>query len=182
MGHRMRAWRGGVFATAMALAPLPAGLALADLRVGFVEGAPTDRFTVENIGACPAPRVEVTIDLADTAAGLYFDTTSAGAGVQVYQPLRIARGADLVETAPEILDGQTALSATLVGLAPGETVVFTIDVDDSQTAGPRGRTQIDGSEIAGAAAHAVFDGFDAPETARFGPDGRALIAAPGCVS
>lgn len=169
-----------VFAAAAAAAV--GGSAHADLSVRFVESAPTDRFEIENTGLCPIGRLTVTIDLAGSAAGLLFDTTGAGAGVQVFQPLRIAQGEERVERLAEIADGDQILSASLTGLSPGEAVVLTIDVDDTLAAGPRGQTQIAGSEIEGAAALISFEDADIPGAAAFAADGRALIAAPGCVS
>ena len=60
----------------------------ADITVRFDEGAPKDRFSITNQGACPLGEVAVTLDLGASAAGLIFDVTSLGAGVSVFQPLK----------------------------------------------------------------------------------------------
>lgn len=173
---------GWILAGALLGSTAIAGSALADLRVNFVEGAPTDRFVIANAGPCPVGPATVTIDLARSAAGLYVDTTAQGAGVQVFQPLKVARGGEWVAAAPAVADGDQILTTKLTGLPPGAAVTLTLDIDDSLASGPRGQTQIAGSEIEGAAVMVSYDDVGVPGGAPFGADGVALIAAPGCVS
>ncbi|QJF52755.1 aggregation factor core [Roseobacter ponti] len=120
---------------------------LADIAVRFTESAPKDRFVIENTGNC-ALSGQVTLDLNGSAGGLIFDVTGNGAGVQVYQPFELVVGGDALTGLPEVRDGDQALVLEVRGLAPGETIAFTIDVDD--TASARG-TMVSGSEITGAA-------------------------------
>lgn len=121
--------------------------AAADLKMQFSEGAPKDRFTLTNIGGCALPAMTVTLDLGAAPAGLIFDTTASGAGVEVFQPFELVAGAELLSTTPAVVDGDAAIVLPLRGLAAGESLAFTIDVDD--TGGAREIT-VSGSEIAGA--------------------------------
>lgn len=149
----------------------------ADLVVSFIEGAPKDRFVFEMVGACATGPASLEIDLAGSNAGLIFDVTEAGAGVEVFQPFELVAGADRVTGTSPVLDGSQDLSLDVSGLEPGAQVAFTIDVDD--TIGAREIT-VSGAEIAGAEARLVVDG-QAYEAA-FGPDARARITFASCLS
>ena len=127
-----------------ALMPVPA---FADLLVRFDEGAPKDRFTLTQTGGCPLGPSEITIDLSGSAAGLIFDVTSDGAGVEVFQPFELTAGAAQIATLPVVTDGDTKLTLSITSLPDDESVAFTIDVDD--TLGSRAITVSD-SEITGA--------------------------------
>ncbi len=158
--------------TLLAFCVLPA-IAAANVIVRFDEGAPKDRFTVENSGACDLGPATVNIDLSESAGGLYFDTTDAGAGVQVFQPLEITAGADALSRIPVVKDGDTQIGLALRGLEAGQVVSFTIDVDDTLRHSARGQTQITGAEIAGGTvflqangAHKAMAVFDNTNTAR----------------
>lgn len=150
------------------LALLGATAAQADLAVRFSEGAPKDRFTLTNTGDCALPAGKVTVDLGTAPAGLIFDVTAAGAGVEVFQPFDVVAGSDALRGLPKVLDGDSAVTLDIKGLAKGQSIAFTIDVDD--TGGGREIT-VNGSEIAGASIKAAFDGaktmgtFDSSATA-----------------
>lgn len=160
-------------ATAATLLIATALPAFADIEVRFVEGAPTDRFDIVNTAACATGPAQITIDLAGSAAGLIFDTTGAGAGVQVFQPFRLTAGAAFVQGVPKVLDGDQTVTVQLADLPPGQTVSFTIDVDD--TIGQREITVSD-AEITGAAA------TDGQSTGRFDQTARAVIPRAACLS
>ncbi len=81
----------------------------ADLRVTFDEGAPKDRFTLTNAGGCVMPAGVVTLNLATAPAGLIFDVTAQGAGVEVFQPFELVAGASLLEDTPVVTDGDAAI-------------------------------------------------------------------------
>lgn len=147
--------------------------ASADVVVTFAEGAPKDRFTVEMTGNCALGAEDVVIDLSGSTAGLVFDVTGAGAGVEVYQPFEVVSGQDLLSSQPVVRDGDQRVVLPLSGLPAGQTVAFTIDVDD--TAGQREIT-VSGSEIAGATVRVA--GLSAP----FGPDAVARLATEDCLS
>lgn len=162
---------------AVALTAVLSTPALADIRVDFDEGAPVDRFTIRNTGACPLGPATVTIDLSGSAGGLIFDVTGAGAGIQVFQPFRVVVGEALLTGLPEVSDGDTSIVLPLRGLESGAQVAFTIDVDD--TVSSYG-TMIAGSEIEGATLR-IDTGNGAMEGA-FGRDSRAAVAVASCVS
>lgn len=132
---------------AFAAVLLSASPAFADLEVRFQEGAPKDRFTLTNPGTCALGPMEVTIDLAGSSAGLVFDVTGEGAGVEVFQPFELVSGQEYVAAHSVVSDGDNAVMLRLLGLAAGAGVAFTIDVDD--TIGAREIT-VSRSEIAGA--------------------------------
>lgn len=51
------------------------GAAQANILVTFDEGAPKDRFTIENTGACAVSSGEILLDLAPSNGQLIFDVT-----------------------------------------------------------------------------------------------------------
>lgn len=159
---------------ALAAFTLPAS---ADINVRFLEGAPTDRFVFEAMGTCALQDVTLTIDLSGSTAGLIFDTTPAGAGVEVFQPFTLVAGADLVTATSGVVDGDQRLSLYVAQLDPGAQIAFTIDVDD--TIGAREIT-VSGSEIAGATAQLQIGAevLSAP----FTTNATARIAHNGCTS
>ena len=151
--------------------------ALADIRVDFDEGAPKDRFTILNDGACALEGATVTVDLGGSAGRLIFDVTGSGAGIQVFQPFEAVSGADLLTALPTVSDGDTAVSLTLRSLASGERVAFTIDVDDT-TSGYG--IMVSGSEITGAGVRVATG--DTTVEGRFGTDAVARVALSTCTS
>lgn len=161
-----------VLCLAMCLAAFPAA---ADLRVRFIEGAPKDRFVITNEARCAVLQSEFVVDLAGSAAGLIFDVTGEGAGVQVFQPFELLDGAAALNAIPKVSDGDTRLSLSIRSLAPGAQIAFTIDVDD--TLGPRGITVSD-AEIAGATVRLVSGGVTRSGT--FSPRSEAVVKTPAC--
>ena len=159
------------------LALLTATAAQADLTVSFREGAPKDRFTLTNTSDCALPRGSVTVDLGTAPAGLIFDVTASGAGVEVFQPFDVVAGADALRSLPRVADGDSAITLDMNGLAPGQSIAFTIDVDD--TGGGREIT-VNGSEIAGATIKATLDGDTSKGT--FDNSAKASTATPPCQS
>lgn len=151
--------------------------AAADIRVAFDEGAPVDRFTILNTGACPLGAAVVTIDLAESAGRLIFDVTGAGAGIEVFQPFRVVAGGASLSGLPTVSDGDRAVALGIRSLGAGERVAFTIDVDDTTSA--RG-IMVAGSEIVGASVR-VAAGGDVAE-GRFGTDSTAQVGLGGCTS
>lgn len=132
---------------ALVAIPMLSSPALADVEVIFSEGAPKDRFTITNTGACDLGPMDVTIDLAGSSAGLVFDVTGQGAGVEVFQPFELVSGNALLSAIPIVRDGDNALTLALTSLGQGQSLAFTIDVDD--TIGAREIT-VSRAEIRGA--------------------------------
>jgi len=151
--------------------------ATADVLVEFDEGAPKDRFTVTGLGECMTGPADVTIDLSGSAAGLIFDVTGEGAGVQVFQPFEASSSGDALLGATEVRDGDTEITLRLRDIASGTSVSFTIDVDD--TTGGREIT-VSGSEIIGASVRVLNE--QGEFEARFSEDGTALVTVDGCMS
>ena len=133
-----------ILATLVALTSTPA---LAELSVTFREGAPKDRFIVQNTGACDLGPATLAIDLSNTNGKLIFDVTAAGAGVEVFQPLEVVTGASALSSVPSVRDGDSVLELQIETLAANSEIVLTVDVDD--TIGAREIT-VNGSEFEGA--------------------------------
>ena len=133
--------------TIIAAAILFASAAQADILVRFDEGAPKDRFTITRTGTCDLGAAKVTVDLSTSPHGLIFDVTGAGQGVEVFQPFELVTGASLLSTQPSVQDGDQVIALPLSALDQGQSIAFTIDVDD--TGGGREITVSD-AEIAGA--------------------------------
>lgn len=166
-------FRPHAIATAIALftvTPLYAGI-----QVRFVEGAPKDRFVLENVGGCDVVSSTLNIDLSPSAGRLIFDVSEAGAGVEVFQPLELVDGANALRQLPSVVDGQTSIELEIATLAAGENLAFTIDVDD--TIGQREIT-VSGSEIVGATV-SYTNGSDR-STAVFSSDALANVTIPDC--
>lgn len=151
------------------LTALPSA-AIADLTVSFRDGAPKDRFTLSYDGACALDQLDVQIDLGTAPAGLIFDTTGAGAGVEVFQPLEWVAG---TARTSQVTDGDTILSVSLDGVEPGASWAFTTDIDDTTSAR---QITVDGSEMAGAILRAEG------QTAVFDGSGAATVKLQNCIS
>lgn len=151
--------------------------ALAELHVRFDEGAPKDRFTVTNVGACDLGASAVTIDLSGSPYGLIFDVTGKGAGVQVFQPFELTSGAANLTALPQVSDGDNQVTLNLRKFPSGASVSFTIDVDD--TVNSREIT-VSNTEIAGAAVIARTGSQMARGT--FGENAKAEVKLASCAS
>ncbi len=162
-------------ATSLFSCLLIASTAQADLRVSFDEGAPKDRFRIENIGLCAVSNASVMVDLSTSQGGLIFDVTSQGEGVEVFQPFELVEGAKALGGVPIVTDGQTEVRLDIVSLAPSEAIAFTIDVDD--TRGQRAIT-VSGSEIEGAVVS--YSDAQAKESAMFSTLSEAEVRLPNC--
>lgn len=129
-------------------------VASADIQVKFDEGAPKDRFTISNLSGCTIDKGDFVIDLSKSTAGLIFDTTNQGAGVEVFQPFEITSGSAFLSNLPRVSDGDNQVKLSFVDFRKGEKISFTVDVDD--TIGQREIT-VSGSEISGAGVSLVTD-------------------------
>jgi hypothetical protein len=152
-----------------------AGPATADIGVRFIEGAPKDRFEITNQAPCPLVQTDVVLDLRGSAAGLIFDVTGAGAGVEVFQPFELVAGADALAAHPEVVDGDRQVVVSIRRLASQGRIAFTLDVDDTLDA--RGIT-VSGAEIAGAIVRVVAEGGTA--SASFSRLGEVVLNTPSC--
>lgn len=146
---------------------LAATPAAADLSVAFREGAPKDRFVLTNTGSCAIERATVAIDLRGSQGNLIFDTTRAGAGVEVFQPFEVVSGAKFLENIPDVTDGQQLVTLQMRDFAAGAEIVITTDLDD--TGGAREIT-VNGSELAGAQISVVSQNASSEATFGARPD------------
>ncbi len=162
-------------ATAASL--LVAGIASADVTVRFVESAPKDRFEFENTGDCPLTDLQVAIDLTDSAGKLIFDTTGAGAGVEVFQPFEVRAGK--LSLLGQVRDGDTQLQINIAQLATGERASFTIDVDDTLRNSALGNIRVAGSEIARGQVSLSIEG-EQEVNSLFSDRGVATVNLSGC--
>ena len=153
----------------------------ADVTVAFVEGAPKDRFVIENAGQCATAPSIFEIDLTASTAGLIFDTTEAGAGVEVFQPVEVVAGADMVIDLAQPGDGDQTLSVSLKSLPPGGEIIITLDLDDMIASGTSRPTMVTGSEIKGIAVR-LTQQTDATAMANFTDSVQVSIPVAGCLS
>ena len=166
--------------TLFTLLMLTATPALANIEASFIESAPKDTFRFTNISACDLGPATLTVDLADSAAGLIFDTTGNGAGVEVFQPYQTVAGAEMLTNISPVNDGDTKITLTVSGLKPNQSIAFTIDVDDTLRNSERGQIQVSGSEIAGATVSVATTATQ--EIAAFDTTSSALIKTVNCTS
>lgn len=146
-----------------------------DMVVSFDEGAPKDLFTFMNIGDCTIKAANVKLDLSTSTAGLILDVAESGKGVEVFQPLEITSGTSSLLTIPNPKDGDSQLTLEIDELEPGQSISFTIDVDD--TLGGREIT-VSGAEIAGATVNFVQAGKMV--SSAFGTNARTRIELEAC--
>lgn len=158
-------------------AALCAGPSLADVRVQFLEGAPKDKFVITNEGTCELGPAELVIDFSASNAGLIFDVTDAGAGVEVFQPFEVTDGADLLTRLPSISDGDQVASLSISAIGAGRKIAFTIDVDN--TKGAREIT-VSHDEIEGATVSLTAQGKKA--VAVMGTNAEVVLSTGVCVS
>jgi len=153
----------------------------ANIEVRFVESAPKDSFIIKNIGACTLNEVKFEIDLASSTGKLIFDTTAAGAGVEVFQPFEVKSGELTLASASAVSDGDKSLSVNVATLSKDDSVSFTIDVDDTLPKSSLGQIRVTGSEIQGATV-SVDTNENSAEVivAAFDDNGLALIKLPSC--
>ncbi len=147
----------------------------AELKMHFVEGAPKDQFQIENASLCELSGGTLRLDLASSAGALVFDVSNSGAGVEVFQPFEIVLGRDVLVNEPSVMDGQNFINFNIDTFAPGERLIFTIDVDD--TLGGREIT-VSGAEIAGATISHLYEG--SLTTTTFLADASANLAMTSC--
>ncbi len=157
-------------------AALLAQPAFADITVRFVESAPKDRFVITS-DTCPLANVDVLIDLTGSAGALIFDVTSAGAGVEVFQPVEVQAGA---ATAMPVVDGDQQLSFTINDLRADMDVIISADLDDVLTDSSLGQIRVAGSELDGATVRMTIAGES--QTSVFEGGTNTVTVAHDCLS
>ncbi len=127
---------------ALSLAPLTAS---AEISFSFIEGAPKDRFVIVN-NHCNLASAALTIDLTTSTAGLIFDVTAEGEGVEVFQPVEIETGSAIL---PVVADGAQMLDIQLGEFSIGDTLTISADLDDTLDQSDLGQIRVAGGEIEG---------------------------------
>lgn len=120
------------------------------VTVSFGESAPRDRMTIVNDASASVTLSLIEIDLSNSAGGVIFDTLDGGAGVEVFQDFQVESGEAALTSEPVVDDGANQLSLSFDSFEPGESFVFSIDVDDQLTDSDLGQIQVSGAELAGA--------------------------------
>lgn len=166
--------------TALTLLALIATPAMANIEVLFDEGAPKDQFTFTNTSGCALEAAVITLDLSESNAGLIFDTTGEGAGVEVFQPFEAVSGADVLGEVAPVKDGDNRIELSVTGLAAGASVAFTIDVDDTLRHSALGQIQVTDAEIAGASVTVAMAGEF--KIGVFDNTSRAVVRVARCTS
>ncbi len=151
-----------------------ASISSADISIRFIEGAPKDRFVIQNSGNCDFQDFDVLLDLSSSAAGLIFDTTSQGAGVEVFQPMEIVAGQSFLGEFDAPTDGDNKFNIPFKTLPKGAEMAFTIDVDDTLKNSASGQIIVRGQEIEGATVSV------GNAVAAFDRSSRAQVAVPTC--
>lgn len=152
-------------------------LSQAHIEIHFQESAPKDIFSLENLSKCTLQNILLEIDLEGSLGRLIFDTTASGAGVEVFQPFEVRQGSMALTSSAQVADGDTALSVRIDQIMAGETVSFTIDVDDTLAIGELGNIRVTGSEIEGATARLKAMSEESLE-ATFSNNARAILELP----
>lgn len=156
------------------------GQAAAELQVRYFEGAPKDRFVIENLSGCALGEFSLEIDLRPSAGGLIFDTELDGAGINVAQPFELVAGGGQLAGRSEVGDGEQTLMLRFAGLERGAPVIFTIDLDDTLPSGST-QTMVQGDEMIGAVVRFQAKGLS-PLEGLFDATSQAILPVSACVS
>lgn len=151
----------------------------ANMEIAFVESAPKDWFSLTNSGECVLEKISMTLDLSSSAGKLIFDTSSAGDGVEVFQPFETREGTVQLTSAETVLDGENRLSVYVDTLTPGQSVSFTIDVDDTLPKSELGNIRISDSEMAGGMV-SLSVGELPTATGTFNSQAQITLPSPAC--
>jgi hypothetical protein len=161
---------------ALAATLLLSAPAFADINLRFVEGAPKDRFIIQN-AACALSQVDVLIDLSGSAGALIFDVTAAGAGVEVFQPVEVQSRS---VTAKPVTDGDQQLSLTIDAFEAGSELIISADLDDVLSDSALGQIRVTGNELAGTMLRITIDGQS--QQATFSASSNAVSIPHACTS
>lgn len=156
-----------------------AATATADINITFVESAPKDWFSISNSGGCTIGEIVATFDLRETSGKLIFDTTAAGAGVEVFQPFAVRQGNISLVNTERVEDGATSLTVLVKSLEPGTQASFTIDVDDTLKDSELGMIRVTDAEISGGAVSLNIDQTTVVK-GRFDANGEISLTSPDC--
>lgn len=152
----------------------------------FSESAPRDYFRFTNLSADTWQVKTITINLADSAGRLIFDTRQGGDGVEVFQPYKTESGSATLAKVTQPGDGATTMELAFSEFSPQQRFGFSIDVDDTLKKSSLGQIRVTGSELSGAELIVTFTSTDPslpkPVTLKgmYGDTNIARIANKGC--
>ena len=116
----------------------------------FYEGAPRDRFVIENNSSDKLSIESATVTLKGSKGKLIFDTIDGGKGVEVFQQFRSEESSAMLASKPQLKDGADTLALKFEHFDPKETYRFSLDVDDQLTNSELGQIRVSSSEMNGA--------------------------------
>ena len=155
-----------------------------EIDAQFIEGAPRDRFIIQNNSQGDLNIESLILSLKDTRGKLIFDTVDGGKGVEVFQQFRSEENWEesLAKLAanPNLKDGADTLEINFAHFKPKQSYRFSLDVDDQLTNSELGQIRVSGSEMAGAGLNFVLrdqNGKRFTRTARFDNNSRARLSA-----
>jgi hypothetical protein len=165
-----------VQAAMICLCPVVAQGQTARLEVLVEDAAVLDVIVLRNIEACGPVSGLLRVDFGPSSGRVLIDTEYGGGGTQdPWTPVVRAGPARLMPVA----DGARALDLLVAGLAPGEEVIVTLDIDSEGEAARAGRIVATGAEIAGARGVFTPDTVGAGALAgTFDATGTAVLAGP----
>ena len=120
-----------------------------------------DRFEITFQGGAPGTRLtELSIETDKQGDGLtigdcLFDTAPGGLGAYGSDPLSVVSRDGIDSVAFSVADGGQSLVLTFAGFDPGDTLVFTVDVDEMGFLGPNAVAE--GNEFEGSRLAATFE-------------------------
>lgn len=121
-----------------------------NIHARFIEGAPRDRFVIENKSTAGLEIASLELDLRPSAGRLIFDTENGGDGVEVFQLFRTENGDARLAAQPAIKDGDDRMALSFSKFGTGQRYQFSIDVDDRLTNSDLGQIRVSGGEMQGA--------------------------------
>jgi len=125
------------------------------IEAKFYEGAPRDRFIIENNSSDKLRIESATVTLKGSKGRLIFDTIDGGKGVEVFQQFRSEESSAMLASKPQLKDGADTLALEFAHFEPNETYRFSLDVDDQLTNSELGQIRVSSSEMMGAQIHYV---------------------------
>jgi len=121
-----------------------------NIHARFIEGAPRDRFIIENKSKAGMEIASLELNLQPSTGRLIFDTESGGSGVEVFQLYRGETSDAALAKAPNVRDGDDRLDLAFATFSAGQKYQFSIDIDDRLANSDLGQIRVSGGEMQGA--------------------------------
>jgi hypothetical protein len=172
----MRATLTALMASCFCAAAAWADSGAAVLEVFVEDAAMLDVIVLRNVEACGPISGLFRVDFGPSEGQVVIDTEYGGAGTQdPWTPVIRSGPARLMP----VEDGARVLDLMVAGLAPGEQVVVTLDIDNERGLSRAERIVATGADIAGGLSVFMPDGPGAEAvTGELDATGRAVLAGP----